>query len=324
MARTVGQLKQLAAEQLHENPTSAVLTTFLFPRWVTQIRNRILSHTSWNWNKDLIELTWPAAAAGAGASVLYLPTFIDKIMTVIPGVGEGPIPIVTATEIDKRRPVTRGPYLVLHGYYGVEGELPAAGLVNVAAAGAIGQNALVEGLDVNNREIREDVIVPGAGNVNTVGVFKAGVGGVRRITLIGDGTGTPVITSGIVTAVSGGVNLIYLDSAWETSHDHRRTELHSIAGTTSTHLVRYWRKHFPLTRDQDIVDLPDVFDDLMELGILMKLAQLRLGRQEDVSELTVLKGEWNERLQELRAWDKREPGKKYSVRVRRQRGGSRR
>lgn len=268
----------------------------------------------------MIELTWPAAAAGLSEGVLYLPNYIDRIMTVIPGIGGGPIPIITATEIDRFRPVNRGPYLVLHGYYGIEGELPAAAVVNVAATGVLGQNALVEGLDANNREVREEVAVPGAGNVNTVAVFKAGVGGVRRITLTGDGTGTPIITSGIVTATSGGVTLINLDSAWETSQDHRRTELHSIAGTAATHLVRYWRKHFPLTRDTDVVDLPDVFDDMMEVGLAMKLAQLRMAQGQDAAELTMLRTEWSEALIELRAWDKREPGKKYSTRVRRQTG----
>jgi hypothetical protein len=288
-------------------------------RWVTQVRNKVLSHTSWNWNKDSIVLTWPVAVAGADFSVLYLPDYVDKVFTLRPNNINGvrTIPIKTATEMDKWRPVDRGPYMVLHGYYGVEAELTAAGVVNVAAAGATGQNALVEGLDANNREIREEVAVPGAGNINTTATFKAGVGGVRRITLTGDGTGTPVVTSGVVTATSGGVTLLSLDSAWQTSKDHQRTELHGVTGTSAEVYTRYWRKHFPLTRDTDIVDLPDVFDDLMEIGLGMKLAALRMARGNDAGETTVMKGEWNERLAELRAWDKRQPGKKYTVRARR-------
>ncbi len=325
MARTILQLKQWTADNLHEEEDDEAFTK-LFPRWVTQVHNRITTYKSWNWNSGIVPLTWPAAAANTEGSILYLPSYIDKILSCTPGtsIGIGKVTIISPTEIDRWRPVTgRSPgrdYLVQWGFYGVHGELPADGVVVInSSAGAGNQTVLVEGLDANDDELREEITVAGAGTTNGVAVFKAGVDGVRRLTLIGDSTGIPVTTTGIITATSlgGGVNLFRCDSAYETSKDHQRTELHAIGVATSSYRCRFYRKHLPFTRNQDVVYLPEKFDDVMELGLSEKVAMFR----KRIEEVTYFKSEFNSRLRELIAWDNRQPGKKWTVRVRRQWGG---
>ena len=63
MARTLAQFKQWSAEFLHEVPADAIWNAFLLPRWVNQTYNKIVGYKVWNWDMDLIDLTWPAAGA---------------------------------------------------------------------------------------------------------------------------------------------------------------------------------------------------------------------------------------------------------------------
>lgn len=317
---TVGQLKEWIAEQLHENETDTVLSRVLIPRWVTQARDRVVGYTTWRWNEDQMQLTWPTA--GDDASILYLPEYIDRIKTLRPdrASGSSSVRMVTATEMDRWTSDTGRDRLVLHGWYGVENDMPAAGVITATSVGGtVNQTALLEGLDVNDRLQREEVLVPFGGAVVGASTFKAGVGGIKRISLIGDGTGTPIRTTGVITFTSGGTTLERLDSAWEIGHEHRRTELRATVGGISEYTCRYWRKHFPLTRDQDVVDIPEYFHDVMELGVAIKLAQFR-GVD---AEVMMLSNNWNQRMVELLAYDKREPGRKYKVRVRPQWGGRR-
>lgn len=320
MARTILQLKQHAARNLHELETNPAFSAVVFPNWVTDIQNRIMAFKVWHWNTDLMALTWPAAVGEF--STLYLPEFIDKIYTGWPGtqVGRGKLEIVEAMDMDRWRP-TSGvdvgmDYLVLYGYYGVENHLAADGVVTInSSAGAGNQVVLVEGLTPNDREQREEITVAGAGTTAGALDFKAGVGGVRRVTLIGDGTGTPVITTGIITATgdAGATNLFRCDSAYETSKEHQRSELYAVASATATFTIRYYRKIFPYTRDQDIVWLPEQFQDLMHIGIDEKIGFFR----KKPEEVQYFRGLFQERLREMAAWDNRQPGKTWKVRVRR-------
>jgi len=325
MARTILQLKTWAAENLHEEEDDEAFET-LFPRWVTQVHNRITTYKAWNWNSGMVPLVWPAIAAGAEGAILYLPSYIDKILTIYPGsaVGIGKITIITPTELDRWRPVAGRDvgrdYMVQWGFYGIRGELPADGVVTMTSSAGVGnQTCLVEGLDANDDELREEITVAGAGATAGTSVFKAGVDGVRRITLIGDGTGVPVTTTGIITAAGGGVNLFRCDSAYETSKDHQRTELHAVASAQNSYTCRFYRKHLPFTRDQDVVYLPEKFDDVLEFGLSEKVAMFR----KRIEEVSYFKSEFNSRLKELIAWDNRQPGKKWNVKPRRQWGNHR-
>lgn len=326
MARTVLQLKQWAADNLHEEEDDEAFAT-LFPRWVTQVHNRITTYKNWNWNSGIVPLNWPAVAAGEEGSILYLPSYIDKILTCRPGssIGIGKISIISPTELDRWSPVAGRnvgrDYLVQWGFYGVRGELPADGVVTITSDGGAGnQICLLEGLDPNDDELREEITVAAGAAQAGAAIFKAGVDGVRRITLIGDGTGVPVATTGIITAAGGGVNLFRCDSAYETSKDHQRTELHAVTSAQNSYTCRFYRKHLPFMRDQDVVYLPEKFDDVMELGLSQKVAMFR----KRIEEVTYFKSEFGDRLKELIAWDNRQPGRKWNVRPRRQWGNSQR
>jgi len=316
MARNLGDLQQWALEQLHESPTSAVFTTVLVPQWTRQCISRILTHTYWNWNTGVRSLTWPASAAEF--STLYLPEYVDKILSVYPSSDEGigSIDIIGAWELDRYRPgvgTTLGrTYLVLWGWYWVENDNPTAAvltMVSSAAAAANGVQVRIEGR-VGGRETRETVTLAGLGTGTTTAIFDAGVDGVRRISLI---AGTTALT-GVVTVSNGTTDLAVLDSVWEKYQEHQRTELYGGQGASSTWSLRYYRRHRRLEGATEYLPLPEDFDHCVELFLGSKIAAFR----EDPQSSLMLMGEFVSELQRMVAWDRRQPGQKRHIRVRQQ------
>lgn len=324
MARTLGDLQDWALLHLHEDAVDTVFTTTLVPQWARQGVDRILTHTYWNWNTGIRQLTWPASAGEF--SVLYLPEYMDQILSAFPGstAGIGSVTIINAWELDQYRPSVGTQlgrdYLVLHGWYWVEADNPSAAVLTmVSDTGAAGNGVQVwiEGRDANGREIRETVTLAGAGTGTTTATFAAGVDGVRRISLIG---GTAA-TTGVVTVSNGATDLAVLDSVWEKFQEHQRSELYSSA-TTTTYTVRYYRRHRRMEAITDYLPIPERFEDLLELWIAAKVGQFRGKLDEHRS----MMGEFNARLTEMVAWDRRQPGKKRTLHMRsqwgyRQRGG---
>ncbi len=329
MHRTVKELKEWAAEVLHEDFTDTVLDTILFPRWVNQVVSKIVSHKVWKWNEDQMRLQWPRAAGTTqDASVLYLPHFIDRILTLYPGSNAGirSVKLIDAWELDQWRPgigaLARRDYLAQYGWYGVQADNPALATLNVrSTGGTVGtQNVLLEGLTNDNFEIREVVPVLFNTVVATTSIFKAGVGGLRRVKLVGDNAGDPITTTGIMTVENGATILERLDSATERAHEHRRTELYAAATGTTSYTARYYRRHYPVLVNRDIVDLPFEFSDVLELGLAERLAFFR----KQFDEQQACRSYFEVRLREMRAWDNREPGKKRNFSVAPQWGGYRR
>lgn len=322
MARTLGDLKDWALLHLHEDTADPSFTATLVPEWARQGVDKVLTHTYWNWNTGVRSLTWPASAGEF--STLYLPEYIDQILSAYPGTDEGigSIDIINAWELDQYRPGVGTQlgkdYLVLWGWYWVEADNPtAAVLTMVSSAGAAGNGVQVwiEGRDANGREIRETVTLAGAGTGTTTATFAAGTDGVRRIALIG---GTAA-TTGVVTVSNGATDLAVLDSVWEKYQEHQRTELYT-SSTTTTYTVRYFRRHRRLEADADYLPIPERFEDLIELWIAAKVGQFRGNMDEHVSQLS----EYKQRLREMIAWDRRQPGKKRQLHIRRQWGYRRR
>lgn len=315
MARTLGEIKQWATTELHEDPTD---TDFLanVAVWTRQGINKIVTYTDWKWNTGLVELTWPAATGEY--SVLYLPEYVDKILSLFPGANEGigSVVIYNAWELDRYRPgvgtLLGRDYLVLFGRYWVEADMPAAGAIDFASdAGAAGNDVqiLIEGRS-NGRQVREIVTLAGLGVGASAYNYDAGPDGVRRIALVG-GTGAG---TGVITATSGGADLAVLDSAWEKFQQHVRTELYAGTSTT-TYTCRYYRRHRRVQEDADFIDLPEEFDDILELYLAAKIGRFRNRIQDEhVSYMA----EFNARLHEMIGWDNRQPGQKNHLRLRRQ------
>jgi hypothetical protein len=249
----------------------------------------------------------------------------DKILSLYPGTteGVGSVDIIGAWEMDRYRPgvgTTLGrTYLVLFGWYWVEADNPSAAVLTmVSDVGAAGNGVQVhiEGRDANHREIRETVTLAGAGTGTTTRTFAAGVDGVRRISLI---AGTSA-TTGVITVSNGATALAVLDSAWEKYQEHQRTELYGAQGASSDLTLRFYRRHRRLEETTQYLPLPEVFDWLVELFLAAKIEQFRGNNEGHM----MLMGEFAAGLRQMVAWDRRQPGQKRRMYVRRQWGWRRR
>lgn len=326
MARTWGEVKTFVAEQSHQDETQAVLSANLLPRWAQATLDRIRSYTTWRWDQDEIDLSWSVASTdNSEGSVLYLPEFIYRVRAMYPKSAAGsirPIQIITSEEFDGMRPASQyaRDVLVAHGYYGVERDNPAAGVVNVAVgAGTGSQSVVLEGLDSNNRTIKETVTVAVSNNSDSINSFKEGPGGLRRVYLTGTATGAVVtVTAG--SGTSGSV-LERLDSSREREHEHLRTSLYARLTSGGSYRLRYWRRLISATPvDSDLIPIPQEFHDLLELGMLHKLALFR----QEVQLADRYVAEFMTRLKELKAFDRRDPARRKRVGVRDQWRGRRR
>lgn len=300
--QTLGLIKQFAAEYAHEDVLDTRLATILLPRWATNTVSQINTFTKWRWNETFGEFTWPASG------ILYLPDHVDFPWSIYPAVDvsyTGTIEVLRATQFDRGRPdftqdgVIR---LVVYGYYEVELDNPGASQILITGDVAdVGMVLLIEGL-VNGRSARELVTVGGAGTVTSVQTYDAGVEGVRRITIVTPATAValPVWGAGDIVATSGGVEICRINSLFRNGISCRRTELYGASGAIPT---RYSRRHRPLYADTDIVEVPEEFEEIVELGILMRLEIFK----ENAEKAQAIKGLMDSRLKELMAWDKRQP-----------------
>jgi len=305
--QTLGLLKQLAVESLHEDVLDTRLANLLVPRWAEQVIHRLNAYARWRWNEDFAELTWPATG------ILYLPEWIDYPLSIYPSAAvsyTGTIDVIDASKFDRGRPTftTDGTIrLVVFGDYSVELDNPAAGQILITGAVAdAGMQLLIEGMSVAGRAQREIVTVGAPGTILSTLTYAAGVGGVRRIMIVGRATTAvaPAWGAGLIVATSGGTMIETLDSVYENCHYHKRTELYGASGAVP---VRYYRRHRPLYRDTDVVEVPQEFEEIIELGIMEKLAVFK----ESPEKAGAVRGMMKQRLVELLAWDKRQPARTH-------------
>lgn len=302
-SRTVGEIKAYAAQMLSEHEDDPVLAgstaedlADLIERWLTRSWDRIATWRDWVWLQDTIELTWNSSG------VLYLPHYVQRIMEIVPATGRSRVRIVNAVEYSDRR--SQENILLLHGWYGVEADMPSAATVTATSASAAAANGLqvrVEGLTNASPgyEQIETITLAGLGTATTSATFKSGQGGVRRINIV-PGT-VPTAGTGVVTVTAGGTTIERLDANREREHEHRRTELDASGGAGQTHTIRYIRRSFNVTAEADIIPIPNEFTDLLELGIMIELERLK----KNYANVQALRQEWAERMKELSAWTHR-------------------
>lgn len=303
--QTLGLLKEFAARGLHEDPLDTRLTGILLPRWATQVAHRVNSYAKWRWNEAFGEFTWPASG------ILYLPEHVDYPLSIYPGTNvsyTGTIEIVSAQQFDRGRPdyTTDGVIrLVVYGYYDIEADNPAANLIVVTGVAADqGMQVLIEGLDANGRARREIVTLNAAGTATTLLTFAAGQEGVRRAVIVTRATTAvaPAWGAGDIVVTSGGAVVATINSIYQNSVSCRRTHLHGASGAIP---MRYSRRHRPLLRDSDIVEVPQEFEEVIELGIMMRLALFK----QNPDEAAAYKGMMDRMMDELKAWDNRQPAR---------------
>ena len=308
--RTVAEVKAYAAQMLSQHEDDLVLAGStaedlhnLIERWLTSSFDRIATWRDWEWLKDTISLTWPAAATSSSGSALYLPDFVQRIVGFVPSsLGGRPIKIVSSSEYDLRRGQGPDDLLVVHGFYGVENDPPSAAvLIATSASGAAAQGLQVriEGLTTTNYEQIVTLTLGAGGTATTTQTFKGAQGGVRRISIV-PGT-VPTAGTGVVTVTMGGTTMERLDASREREHRHIRTELHAGVSSASTFTVRFIRKQFNVTAATDIIPMPDEFVDLIELGIQIECARLRKA----YGDAAQMRQEWSQRMREFSAWNNR-------------------
>lgn len=301
--QTLGTLKQFAANALHEDHLDTRLTTLVLPRWATQVVHRINCYAEWRWNEAFEEFNYPASG------ILYLPEHVDHPISVYPNTNvsySGAIPFVDARVFDRGRPdfTTDGEIRAVdYGCYDVELDNPAANQIVVTGAnpGDNGMVVLVEGLDANGRARRETVTLA-AGTATTVLTYAAGEGGVRRVAIVTAATAAvaPAWGTGDIVATSGGTAIATIDSLYRNKVQCRRVQMFGTSGAVPT---RYARRHRPLIRDTDVVEVPEEFEEVVELGIMMRLALYK----KNPDEAGAYKAMQTELLEELKAWDDRQP-----------------
>jgi hypothetical protein len=313
---SVRQLQEWAALQLHEDYTDTAITTLVL-RWANEGLQEVASVESWQWLEAQREIVYGTHGAGANTAngITYLPHYIHKLVSVWPG-GRNyrqQVQIIGGWELDAIDPSIRAgapaDYLALWGYYGVARDNPTAGVITVADAGASAVSVHIEGVDTNGFEAEETVtLVAGAGVSTTQ--FAAGPDGVRRC-YIQENTvtaGTPTI----VTFSSGGTVIETLNfTNGEFKHEHLRTELSPAPNATGeTYLTRYLKRIRPVTSEDDIIDIPFEFENLLTHAIDRRLAAFR---GEDQKAL-IYEQMFRQRVKELRAQQNRQPGRLSGMR----------
>jgi hypothetical protein len=319
--RTVGDVKEYAAQMLHEDETDAVLagstaegTHNLLDRWFTKSVARLWGWRIWNFLTDSIELTWtgPTSSEAEGA-VLYLPNYVNRILSVYPQSANTAVELIESYEFDRLRPNIRNRDLVVvHGFYGVEADNPSAGTLTATSSAGAGDNGLqvrIEGLTNASPgyELVETLTLAGAGTATTTNAFKAGVGGVYRIYIVPSTTAY----TGIITVTRGSTTLERLDAARETAHEHIRTEMFAPISGTGTYTVRFYRKPPDPVNADDVIQVPEHYHDLIELMMQRELERFR-GNHGTV---IALEAEWRGRVRELQGWDNRKPGHRRRLTV---------
>lgn len=145
-----------------------------------------------------------------------------------------------------------------------------------------------------------------AGVATSVLTYEAGEGGVRRVAIVTAATAAvaPAWGAGDIVITSGGTAIATIDSVYRNSVSCRRTQLFGASGAIP---VRYSRRHRPLVRDTDVVEVPQEFEEVVELGLMMKIALFK--KQAD--EAAAYRAMQDAGLEELKAWDDRQPAREW-------------
>lgn len=313
---SVRQIQEWAALQLHEDSTDATLTTLVL-RWANEGLQDVASAENWKWLEGQVELVYGTHGAGANTAngITYLPHYIHRLVSVWPGGRSyrSQVQIIGGWELDAIDPsmVTGSPadYLAVWGYYNVARDNPTAGAITIADAGLATFSVKVEGIDTNGFEAEETVAVAAGAGLSTT-LFAAGPDGVRRCYILENSVtaGTPTI----VTFTSGGTVIERLNyTAGEYKHEHLRTELSPAPNAVgATYVTRYLKRIRPVTTEDDVIDIPFEFENLLTHAISRRLAAFRGETQEALMYETM----FQQRVRELRKWQNRQPGRLRAMR----------
>ena len=303
----VSEIYSWASDQLHESSADAALSSSLLLRWVNEGLSEVARAAPWKWLEAQEEFTFGGHGTGpnTGAGVTYFPHRVWRLLSVWQG-NRGyrvPIEIVGAWELDALSPSTVAgtdhDFLAVWGYYNVARDNPTTGVLAVADTGLSAVQVRIEGVDNNGFEVAEDV----AAGANSVNQFASGPDGVRRIYVL---ESTVAAGSLIVTVTSGGVQIERLNvGGGERSRERLRTEMSPPPSTTATFLVRYYKRIRQVVSDDDRVDIPFEFENLLFHAVGRRLALFR----QDTDQVGYYDQNFRSGIMDLKRWQNREPGR---------------
>jgi hypothetical protein len=308
--QTVSQIYDWATDQLHESASNAALSNSLLLQWINEGLSEIARAAPWKWLEAQEEFTFGGHGTGAntGAGVTYLPHRVQEVLSLWAG-NRGyrvPVQIIGAWELDASSPSavtgTIYDFLAIWGYYGVARDNPTTGVLAVVDTGLTAVEVRIEGVDQNGFEVAEDVAAGG----NSVNQFASGPDGVRRIYIL---ESTIVAgTTAIVTVTSAGTQIERLNvAAGERSRERVRTEISPAPTTTDTFLVRYYKRIRQVASDDDRVDIPFEFENLLFHAVGRRLALFR--QDGDPSHVALLDQLFRQGVLDLKKWQNRTPGR---------------
>ena len=314
-------MKAYASQMLHEDETDAVLagstaegTHDLLERWLTKSLARLWAWRQWNFLTDTIDLTWNGPTSEFEGAVLYLPNYVGRILSLYPQSSNTTVEVMEGYEFDRLRPNIRNrDLLVVYGFYGVEADNPSAGTLvvtsDVAADADDGLQIRIEGLtDASPGYEQVETVTLASSTATTTNTWKAGAGGVYRTYIV---PGSLSTASGIITIARGSTTLERLDSSREIAHEHIRTELFAPISGTGTYSARFYRKPPDPANSDDVIQVPEHYQDLIELMMQKELERFR-GNYDNAGKL---EQEWRGRVRELQGWDNRAPGHRRRLTV---------
>lgn len=315
----VSQIYDWATAQLHERSSDPALSTSLLLRWINEGLSEISRAAPWKWLEAQEEFTFGGHGTGAntGFGVTYLPHRVWRLHSLWPSNRgyRAPIEIIGAWELDALSPSTVSGtdynFLAVWGYYNVARDNPTTGVLAVADTGASVIEVRMEGVDQNGNDATEDVAVG-----NSVTQFASGPDGVRRIYALQstvEAAITAGVPAGIVTVTSGGVQIERLNvGVGELSRERLRTEISPAPSTTDTFVVRYYKRIRQVASNDDRVDIPFEFENLLFHAIGRRLALFR----QDNSQVSYYDQNFQKGVIDLRRWQNQQPGRmKGLVRV---------
>ena len=286
------QIRAWAATHAHEDPTDTLLTTLLL-RYVNDALGEIASAHRWRFLEGMQTLTLGAhgdSDADTGSGVTYFPDYVQDILSIWPadrGYREN-VQIIGAWELDNLRPSQSqgqiADYLVVWGFYNTSRDVSSAGTVTATASGgasADGCQVVIEGINNATGLEHRETLTLSSGTATSSANWKSGVDGVRRIYVVDSSIdGSTVTESGVGTITVTDSNAATLETLnvaiGERMHEHLRTEINPPPSSSGgAYVVRYYKKIRPIVSTDDVVEIPQEFEQMLFFGISRRLAEFR-------------------------------------------------
>jgi hypothetical protein len=276
--------------------------------WLNSAKDFVVGYGQWRWLEG-----WNTISS-TSTGILYFPDYVWEIVSFFPGdLGyRRPVDIVGGPLYDRAGPSNAAgisDFAVPWGRYGVELDNPSTGTLvctSTGGAGDAGIEVTVEGETDTHTPLTETVTLNGAGTVTTAGLFRAGVNGVRRVSVgfdsrfLDSGVGK---TLGTLNVTRAGITIESLDLKRSLVHEHLRYELNPTM--TGSYTYRYYRRVQDIITLDHVLEVPNEFKDAYLEHLKGSIAEF----QEGIAAGASYWAKANSMLQKLKWREVRQPGR---------------